>query len=167
MKTRHTELRNDRQWKAATGLSEIKFHTLVALFKAEYQLLFGRTKEDNIVESPKEVTVKTEEDLLFLLLFSLKTGLTEDVLGLVFGMERSTFSKNRAIAIRVLSSALEKIGVMPKRAFENVQEFEEYMKAHPTLLIDGTEHRVQRPVNQEIQKGFYSGKKNAIRSKRS
>jgi hypothetical protein len=162
MKTRHTELRNDRQWKSATGLSQLKFEYLAELFKQEYKSLFGRSKEENLAESPKTPQIETEEDLLFLLLFSLKTGMTEDVLGLVFGIERSTFSKNRAIALRVLSSALYKLKVMPRRSFTNLEEFEKYLEAHPEIIIDGTEHRIQRPDNQEDQKECYSGKKNVI-----
>jgi hypothetical protein len=162
MKTRHTELRNDRQWKSATGLSQAKFEHLAELFKHEYKSLFGRSKQENLAESPKTPQIETEEDLLFLLLFSLKTGMTEDVLGLVFGIERSTFSKNRAIALRVLSSALYKLNLMPKREFASLQEFEKHLESHPEIIIDGTEHRVQRPENQEDQKDCYSGKKNAI-----
>lgn len=162
MKTRHTELRNDRQWKSATGLSQAKFEHLAELFKHEYKSLFGRSKQENLAESPKTPQIETEEDLLFLLLFSLKTGMTEDVLGLVFGIERSTFSKNRAIALRVLSSALYKLNLMPKREFASLQEFEKHLEGHPEIIIDGTEHRVQRPENQEDQKDCYSGKKNAI-----
>jgi hypothetical protein len=163
MKTRHTELRNERQWKSTTGLSQAKFDYLAEKFKVEYKNLFGRSKEENLAESPKSPQIETEEDLLFLLLFSLKTGMTEDVLGLVFGMERSTFSKNRAIALRVLSTVLTKLEVMPKREFTSLQDFEEYLRNHPEVIIDGTEHRVQRPRNQENQKDCYSGKKNVIR----
>lgn len=162
MKTSYKEIRSDRQWRAATGLSEDKFMRLAELFKAEYKVLFGSTKAEQIIESPQDVQIKTEEDLLFMLLFSLKTGMTEDVLGIVFGIERSTFSKNRAIGLRVLTSALTKIGVMPKREFKSVEEFEDYMKDHKTLLVDGTEHKVQRPSNHKTQKDLYSGKKNVI-----
>lgn len=162
MKTSYAEIKTARQWKATTGVSKEKFAILAELFKAEYLLLFGKTKAENNLDSPQQVQVETEEDLLFLLLFSLKTGMTEDVLGLVFGIERSTFSKNRAIALKVLVSTLQKIGVLPKREFKDIGEFEEYLKDHPELLIDGTENRIQRPCNQEVQKKFYSGKKNAI-----
>lgn len=162
MKTRHTELRSDRQWKSVTGLSKTKFEYLAELFKQEYKSLFGRSKQENLAESPKTSQIETEEDLLFLLLFSLKTGMTEDVLGLVFGIERSTFSKNRAVALRVLSSALYKLNVMPKREFASLEEFEKHLEGYPEIIIDGTEHRVQRPENQEDQKDCYSGKKNAI-----
>jgi hypothetical protein len=160
MKTSYKEIRNDRQWRATTGLSQDKFMSLAKLFKTEYQILFGQTKAEQAVECPQEIHVESEEDLLFMLLFSLKTGNTEDVLGIIFGIERSTFSKNRAIALRVLESTLAKIGAMPKREFKSVEEFEEYMKEHETLIIDGTEHRVQRPDNHQVQKELYSGKKN-------
>lgn len=160
MKTSHTELKSARQWKASTGVSQEQFAALAELFKQEFLNLFGKSKAELALDSPKEIHVKTEEDLLFLVLFSLKTGMTEDVLGLIFGIERSTFSKNRAVGLKVLSSALKRTGAMPKREFKNIEEFEEYMKDHPELLIDGTENRVQRPHNQKVQKDFFSGKKN-------
>jgi hypothetical protein len=163
MKTSYTEIKSPRQWKATTGVSQEHFHALAKLFRSEFQILFGKSKSELALDSPKEIHVKTEEDLLFLVLFSLKTGMTEDVLGLVLGVERSTFSKNRAIGLKVLSSALQRIGVMPQREFKDVEEFEAYMKDHPELLIDGTENRVQRPHDQGVQKDFYSGKKNATR----
>ncbi|HMU03217.1 MAG TPA: hypothetical protein PJ990_06320 [Saprospiraceae bacterium] len=163
MKTSYKEIKTDRQWKSATGVSKKQFEILSDLFKAEYHLLFGKTKEENNLESPQQVQIESETDLLFILLFSLKTGMTEDVLGLVFGMERSTFSKNRAIALKVLVCTLQRIGMLPRREFKDIEAFEEYMKTHPELLIDGTENQIQRPHNQTVQKDYYSGKKNAIR----
>jgi len=76
--------------------------------------------------------------------------MTEEVLGLIFGIERSTFSKNQAVGLKVLSSALQRTDAMPKREFKNVEEFEEYMKDHPELLIDRTENRVPKPNNQKF-----------------
>lgn len=163
MKARYTELKGDRQWKSAIGLDEARFLKLAQLFKTEYRILFGKSKEENAEDSPKGMIVKTEEDLLFMLLFSLKTGLTEDVLGFIFGMERSSVSKNKGIALRVLSNVLYDLELIPKREFSNISEFEAHMKKYSTLIIDGTEHRVQRPDNEEDQKNYYSGKKNVIR----
>jgi hypothetical protein len=105
-------------------------------------------------------TRKDRRGLAFPCVVQLKTGMTEEVLGLIFGIERSTFSKNRAVGLKVLGAALQRTGAMPKREFKNIEEFEEYMKDHPELLIDGTENRVQRRHNQKVQKDFFSGKKN-------
>ena len=66
MKTRHTELKTERQWRSATGLTQAKFEYLANRFKIEYKNLFGKTKEENLAESPKSPRVKTEEDLLLL-----------------------------------------------------------------------------------------------------
>ena len=48
---------------------------------------------------------------------------------------------------------------MPPREFKSVQEFEVYFKKESTLILDGTEQRIQRPQEAEEQKACYSGKK--------
>jgi len=72
MKISNTELKSARQWKASTGVSEEQFAALTELFKQEFLNLFGKLKADLALDAPKEIHVKTEEDLLFLVLFSLK-----------------------------------------------------------------------------------------------
>jgi hypothetical protein len=163
MESTYSHLKAKREWSAAIGMSEKQFHNLGDHFEQEYLNLFGKTKEENLKDSPQTCTIKTEKDLLFLLLFSLKTGLTEDALGFVFKVGHTTISRNKQIALRVLTSTLVKLGVMPKRSFETIGEFKEYFKDHPQIMIDGTEIRIQRPENEEEQKDCYSGKKNATR----
>ena len=55
---------------------------------------------------------------------------------------------------------------LPAREFKNAEEFAKYLEKEDTLIFDGTEQRVQRPSDQEVQKDHYSGKKSVIRPKR-
>ena len=48
---------------------------------------------------------------------------------------------------------------MPKRKFENVEEFEEHVKDAEELIFDGTENLTVRPQGYDNQKKKYSGKK--------
>ncbi|WP_216726952.1 transposase family protein [Hymenobacter siberiensis] len=123
--------------------------------------------EATIWVAPYEVALKTEEELLLFTLFSFKANLTYDLLGLVSGMDGSNAKRNQELGITVLQEALEQTGHAPKREFTTVAEFEAYFQEHETLLVDGTEQRKQRPGNKEMQKDYYSGKKNARRKRDS
>ena len=48
---------------------------------------------------------------------------------------------------------------MPKRSFENVEEFESHIKSAKEIIFDGTENLTERPQGYENQKEKYSGKK--------
>ncbi len=155
----YKEVRNDRQWKASTGLSEQQFKILVKSFGEAYEILFGEPMVDRQSNSTAQSTFRSYEDLLFFTLYSLKSGLTYDLLGLTFGLEGSNAYQNQALGLRVLRAALERGGHMPKRAYQSVEEFKEHWSDESEILIDATEQRRQRPGNQEEQKADYSGKK--------
>jgi hypothetical protein len=162
MAINYKEVRNDRQWKASTGLSEEQFFTLVKMFGEAYERLFGVSMTDRQSNSTSESTFKTYEDLLFFSLYSLKSGLTYDLLGLTFGLDGANAYQNQALGLRVLRAALEHGGHMPKRAYQSVEEFKEHWSEESEILIDATEQRRQRPANQQDQKEDFSGKKKHI-----
>lgn len=161
MNADYKKIKNDRQWKATTGLSKNQFEILSSSFSKTYIDVYGQSLKKRQKEGPMAATFTTPKELLFFLLFSFKTGLGQDALGFVFGLDGSNVSRNKKMASRILRAGLIDLGVMPKREFTNVEEFEEYFKEHASLILDGTEQRVQRPGNQQVQKDFYSGKKNA------
>jgi len=162
MTNTHQTLRNTRQWKATTGLTKDQFYHLSEKFGEAYEDIFGKTLEVRQGNGTVESAFKTASDLLFFLLFSLKTGLGQDALGFIFGLDGSNVNRRKKLALRIMHVTLTKLGVMPKREFEDIEEFKAYFKEHKSLILDGTEQRIQRPSNQEEQKDFYSGKKNAI-----
>jgi len=103
------------------------------------------------------------ESLLLLTLFYMKTGVTYDVLGVVFGMDGSSAQRNFEKGMYALQRALDNLGLLPAREFGSIKEFEEHMKKEEKLLLDATEIRVVRPSDNESQKDMYSGKKKHIR----
>lgn len=88
--------------------------------------------------------------------------MTYDLLGFVSGIDGSNAKRNQTMGIEVLKNALSKKGVLPKRNFESPQDFKIYFEEHKTLILDATEQRVQRPQDHDVQKAYYSGKKNVI-----
>lgn len=162
MALNYRDIKTKRLWKSSTGLSEEQFHILSSMFKETYESFFNETLEDKIAQSTSEVRFKTYEDLLFFGLYSLKTDLSYDLLGLSFSLSASNAYENQAVFLAVLEDVLCSNNCLPKRSFKNEKEFKEYISSKGKILIDVTEQRVQRSASQELQKLDYSGKKNAI-----
>jgi hypothetical protein len=158
-----TGIRNERQWKATTGLNQAKFLELAQAFGQSYENIFGCAIQVRQSNSSQEAIFRSYEDLLFFLLFSLKSGLTYDALGAIFDCDGSTAKVNQTLALPILKAALSQLGLMPQRAFSSVEEFEAYFAEHDTLLIDGTEQQIQRSKDNSVQKAHYSGKKKSHR----
>lgn len=159
MKISITDLTTERKWRSATGYDQKIFRKLLSIFEETHLKIFGKTVPEREAESPKESVIKTAEDLLLFTLFSLKCGLTYDLLGLVIGMDSSNAKRNQVKGVTVLKSILNDKGYAPVRSFETVEEFEEYFRQYDTLIIDGEEEPIQRPSNKDAQKENYSGQK--------
>ena len=160
-------LKTERQWRSTTGLSETKFRQLSIYFANSYEQLYGKTITERSLESPNSanISLKTYDELLFFTLFSLKSGLTYDLLGFVSGMDGSNAKRNQSFGLDVLKIALANLNVLPKREFEDTASFKSYFEKHKTLILDATEQRIQRPKDKEEQRNNYSGKKNRTLSK--
>jgi hypothetical protein len=163
MKLAIKELKTKRQWRAATGLEERQFTKLLRLFHVSYAQKYGASVAARQAEIEVTPSLQTEEELLFFTLFSLKCGLTYDLLGLVCGMDGSNAKRNQELGLAVLKATLEAAGCGPQRGFQSAEEFAQCLKKEKTLLLDATEQRIQRPSDEEEQKMTYSGKKKAIR----
>jgi hypothetical protein len=161
MKLTRTEIKTDRMWRSATGLPEKKFDILLSHFESAYLSEYGKDLATRHGEIPQKFVFSSEEELLLFTLFSLKSGLNYDLLGLTCGMDAATAHRSQSQGLTILESALSKVGVMPVRTFETPAEFEQYFEKVDTLLIDVTEQRIQRPANNNEQEINYSGKKNA------
>ena len=68
----YKEVRDDRQWKASTGLSQQQFFSLLKHFDQAYESIFGLSMQERQNNSANASTFKTYEDLLFFTLYSLK-----------------------------------------------------------------------------------------------
>ena len=158
----YKDTRSERQWKASTGMKQSQFEKLTKMFAATYQDIFGEPFEERDEKSTNTSAFKTCEDLLFFGLYSFKSGLSFDLLALNFGIGNSTAWQYQSLVIRVLKSTLVKNGHAPVNGFQGVTDFKTYLQNEPTILIDVTEQRIERPADQEVQKNDYSGKKKPI-----
>jgi hypothetical protein len=165
MKLLIADLRTERQWRSATGLDQKRFDKLLLLFETAYLKLFGQSIQERQDDCPEPPCLNTYTDLLFFTLFSLKSGLTYDLLGLVTGMDGSSAKRNQELGLLVLQHTLLTSGHAPKRSFRSAEEFQIYFQKHKTLIIDATEQRTQRPKASDYQELMYSGKKNPTPSK--
>lgn len=153
------DLTTERKWRSATGYDKERFGKLLSLFEKAYVLKFGKTILERKADGPKESVIKSAEELLLFTLFSLKSGLTYDLLGFVTGMDASNAKRNQDTGISILMSMLSDNGYAPMRTFESVVEFEAFFREYDTIIVDGQEQPIQRPSEEDSQKDNYSGKK--------
>ena len=135
------------------------------MFTASYLELHGKSVAERQSEIEVTASLSSEEELLFFTLFSLKVGLTYDVLGFVSGMDGSNAKRNQTLGLTILEHALQSAQCLPRRKFKDTAEFAEYLQQEETLIFDGLEQRMQRPSDDEAQRDHYSGKKSATPSK--
>ena len=65
MSANYRNIKNNRQWKATTGVSQKQFEILAIAFAAAYQEIFGKSLQERQHDSPGEAHLRTPEDLLF------------------------------------------------------------------------------------------------------
>jgi hypothetical protein len=160
MKLKISDLKTERQWRAATGYDEARFEKLLGLFTASYLNLYGKPVAERQAGLEVTSSLTSEAELLFFTLFSLKAGLTYDLLGLVCGLDGANAKRNQELGLRVLEQALATAGCLPPREFRDAAEFAGHLNNEATLIFDGVEQRTHRPGNDAAQKENYSGKKN-------
>ena len=159
MKFGITDLKTERQSRAAIGMDKAGFSKLSDAFKKSYFEIYGTSLKERKMDNGVEYCINNEEELLLYTLFSLKSGLTYDLLGLVSGMDGSNAKRNQDTGLEVLGKTLATLGCSPKRNFMNKKDFEEFFAGEESLIIDASEQGIQRPSDRKQQKLCYSGKK--------
>jgi hypothetical protein len=160
-----SDVRDERQLKALIGLSENQFTTILIKFTDSYKELKIQCYEDSHQLDKRKPgagskgRLDTMDKKLFFILFYLKTYPTFDELGYQFGLDRSNANRQVHQLMPVLHRALEQLGVMPKRAFESVEDYKQVFDGIEKIIIDATERPHARPVDEDAQKAKYSGKR--------
>jgi len=160
MSISYKKIRDNRQWRASTGLTEDQFKKLTTEFKITYEDFLGENICERGNNSSKESRFTSYEEFLFFILFSIKSGLTYDLLVLSFDLDRGNVFRQQTFGLRILEMTLQRLDFLPKRFFENLADFKDQMSDHEQIILDASEQRRQRSGNQENQKEDYSGKKN-------
>jgi len=159
---------SDREYRAIIGINKKDFQQLTVVFSEYEQTLKNQAYEDFVEKYDRKPTAggnpkfKTPSERLFFTLYYLKSYPTFDVLGFVFDCKGKTAHENLYKFLPILESALDSLNVLPKRKFDSVEQFLDFVKESDDLLIDATERIHHRKKDYEAQKQFYNGKKKPI-----
>ena len=165
------KIRDERQLRALTGLSQAQFDKLLVTFtqvyEAERQRAYMRTKSAGTRKrkpggGQKGKLPRMEDKLLFVLYY-YKTYPTFDVLGTHFDLSRSKAHENLHRLSPILHATLVEMGMMPKRAFKTPDELKTTLDGIDQIIIDATERQYRRSKDDATQREHYSGKKNGTR----
>jgi hypothetical protein len=156
-----------RELLAATGLTHEEFARLLPAFSAAYAALYpldktqaGKPRQRRAGAGAKGALAQMTDKLLFILVYQ-KTQALQTMHGLQFGLSQPQANYWIHHLLPVLQHALVALGHPPERNASRVADSPLVGEAAPTLAIDGTERRRQRPQDPARQKAHYSGKKKA------
>ena len=116
-------IRDDRQMKALTGLSQAQFNALLPAFSDIYQAAQQQTYEDGVKSGTRrrkpgggcKGKLRTIADKLLFVLYYYKTYSTFDVLGTQCNMVRSKANENLHKLSPILYDTLVHLDLMPYR----------------------------------------------------
>ncbi len=165
------QIRDDRQMKALTGLSQDQFDHLLPVFSDIYRATQQHTYEEGIASGTRrrhpgggsKGKLPTMADKLQFVLYYYKTYPTFDVLGTQFAMARSKAHENLHKLSPMLYDTLVHLELMPYRELATPEELKAALQGADRLLIDATERAYHRSQDDAKQREHDSGKKNGIR----
>jgi len=162
-------IRDERQMKALTGLSQAQFNHLLPVFSDIYQATQQKTYEQGIASGTRrrkpgggcKGKLPTMADKLLFVLYYYKTYPTFDVLGTQFAVARSKAHAHLHKLSPILYDTLVHLELMPYREFVTPEELKAALHGVDRLLIDATERAYHRSTDDAKQREHYSGKKTA------
>ena len=149
--------RTDRQYKAATGLSIAEFESLSDLFAPLYI-----PQTSAAAGGQKEPVLTDKKEALFFVLYAHKAYPTLQHPGLCFGISDATASRYLELLKPCLKAALQQQTPVLRRVFTPQADFDAAVEGVTDVFIDVTEIPIERADNYDVQKDYYSGKKNFI-----
>src|SRR5262250_3253100 len=164
-------IRDDRQMKALTGLSQVQFDYLLLVFTDIYQAARQQTYEQGVASGTRrrkpgggaKGKLPTMAEKLQFVLYYYKTYPTFDMLGQQFEMARSKANENLHKLSPILYDTLVHLELMPYREFSTPDDFKAALPGIDQLIIDATERAYRRSQDETKQRAHYSGKKKSIR----
>lgn len=164
------KVRDERQMRALTGLSEEQFAQLLPTFSQVYQERQQAAYEKGLEAGTRQRKagggskgkLPTMADKLLFVLYYYKVYPTFDVLGTQFEMARSKANENLHKLSPILHQTLVRLGLMPYREFKTVEELKTALDGIDKIIIDATERVYRRSQDEATQREYFSGKKKAI-----
>ncbi len=165
------QIRDERQMKALTGLSQAQCNHLLPVFSDSYQATQQKTYAKGIESGTRrrkpgggcKGKLPTMADTRLFVLYYYKTYPTFDVLGTQFDMVRSKAHANLHKLSPILYNTLVHLELMPYRELGTPEDLKAALKGVDRLIIDATERAYHRSQEDAKQREHYSGKKNSIR----
>jgi DDE superfamily endonuclease len=165
------QVRDDRQMKALTGLSQAQFDDLLPVFSDIYQATQHQRYEEGLTSGTRrrkpgggtKGKLPTMAEKLLFVLYYYKTYPTFDVLGTQFDMVRSKANENLHKLSPIFYETLVHLEMMPYREFGTPDDIKAALKRIDQLLIDATERAYRRSQDDAKQRAHYSGKKKSTR----
>jgi hypothetical protein len=165
------QIRDERQMKALTGLSQAQFAHLLPVFSDIYQTTQQQTYAKGVGSGTRTRTpgggskgkLPTMADKRLCVLYYYKTYPTFDVLGTQFDMVRSKAHANLHKLSPILYDTLVHLELRPDRELATPEELKAALLGGDRLLIDATERAYHRSQEDAKQREHSSGKKNGIR----
>ena len=162
------QIRDERQMKALTGLSQVQFAHLLPVFSDIYQATQQKTYEQGVEAGTRTRTpgggskgkLPTMADKLLFVLYYYKTYPTFDVLGTQVDMVRSKAHENLHKLSPILYDTLDHLELMPYRELATPADLKAALQGGDRLIIDATERAYHRSKDEAKQREHYSGKKN-------
>jgi hypothetical protein len=164
------QIRDERQLKALTGLSQAHVEHLLPVFSEVYTEKQQQKYVEGVASGARtrkpgggaKGKLPTMLDKLLFVLYYYKTYPTFDVLGTQFAMVRSKAHENLHKLSPVLHNTLERLAMMPYREFKTPEELKSALQGADRLIIDATERAYRRSQDDAKQREHYSGKKKSI-----
>jgi hypothetical protein len=160
-------IRNERQWRAFTGLCQKEFDRLLAEFTKALESAQQQHYKKHHLQRKRKLgggrkgALSTPELKLFFILFYLKTYPTFDVLGGVFDMSPAKAQENVVKLLPILNQTEKNLRILPHRHFKPSGDHQKDTDKKQKIIIDATERPCSRPQHARKQKHYYSGKKHA------
>ena len=162
-------IRDDRQMKALTGLSQAQFDHLLPVFTDLYQAAQQQTYERGVASGTRrrkpgggaKGKLPTMAEKLQFVLSYYKTYPTFDVLGTQFEMARSKANEHLHKLSPILYDTLVHLELMPDRELATPQDVKAAVQGVEQLIIDATERASHRSTDEAKQREHDSGKKTA------
>ncbi len=154
---------NPRSLVSFTGYKKEEFETLSEVFDEQWQIFIrGKTLEGKERQRTGSVrtnsTFSMSEDKLLFILHYWKAYPLQEVMAVTFRIQQPQVARWIKLLKPILKKSLKKYKMLPEREAGIMKT---KLQGETHMIIDGTEREIQRPLDNDVQKEYYSGKKKA------
>ena len=159
-----------RVFLSVTSVTVVEFQVLLGAFAQAFEEVSHLTAEGKPRKRKKGggqiggKLPRMEDKLLFILSY-IKNYPLQTYQGLQFGLSQPKTNIQIHSLLPKLKRALEILGCQPARTAEDLVERLKNQIAVGELVQDGVERMRERPLDEEAQKLYYSGKKRLIQKR--